>query len=87
MDIWIDHYKVTSEINFEDYFDLEDYVGSSSVDLYRNYRNYISDREFYSWEKILIGVPNLDLSQKLHRKKEIDLSKGTDVIIVQNLTR
>lgn len=84
MDIWIDHYKVTSEINFDQYFDLEDYEESSSLDLYRSCRNYISDREFYSWEKILIGATKLDLIQKLHRIKEVDLSKGTDVIIVQN---
>lgn len=84
MHICIDHYKVTSEINLEQYFDLEDYEDSSSLDLYRNYRNFISDREFYSWEKILIGTPNLDLTQKLHQIKEIDLSKGTDVVIVQN---
>ena len=36
------------------------------------------------WEKILIGATKLDLIQKLHRIKEVDLSKGTDVIIVQN---
>jgi hypothetical protein len=84
MDIWIDHYKVTSEVNFEHYFDLEDYTDSSSLDLYRSYRNHISEREFYSWEKILIGSPNLDLIQALHRMKEVDLSNGTDVIIVEN---
>ena len=36
MDIWIDHYKVTSEINFDQYFDLEDYEESSSLDLHRS---------------------------------------------------
>jgi hypothetical protein len=84
MNIWINHYKATAEVNVEQYFDLEDYEDSASVDLYRNYRNFISDREFYSWEKILIGAPNLDLTQKLHRIKVIDLSKGINVIIVQN---
>ncbi len=84
MNIWINHYKATAEVNVEQYFDLQDYEDFASVDLYRNYRNFISDREFYSWEKILIGVPNLDLTQKLHRKKGIVLSKGTEVIIVQN---
>ncbi len=84
MNIWINHYKATAEVNVEQYFDLQDYEDFASVDLYRNYRNFISDREFYSWEKILIGAPNLDLTQKLHRIKVIDLSKGINVIIVQN---
>ena len=84
MDIWINHYKATTEISFEQYFDIEEYNDFSSLDLKRNYANFISDREFYSWETVLIGTPDLSLTEKLHSINEIDITNGLDIIIVYN---
>jgi hypothetical protein len=84
MNVWINHYKATSEINLEQYFDLEEYKDFSSIDLNIIFANLISDREFYSWETILIGTPDLTLTEKLHSINEIDITSGLDTIIVNS---
>ncbi len=82
MDIWINHYNVDSEVNQAQYFDLIEYEKYSSDNLKRCFTNHIKDREYYEWETLLIGVPDLSFAEKLHSIKKIDITNGLDVINV-----
>jgi len=84
MEIWIYHYKVESELNQFRFFDLIDYEDCSSENLKRFFVNHIHDREYYEWETVLIGTPDLNLTKKLNQLKEIDLTNGLKVMIVNN---
>ncbi len=84
MEIWIYHYKVESELNQFRFFDLIDYEECSSEKLKRYFVNHIYDREYYEWKTILIGTPDLNLTKKLNQLKEIDLTSGLEVMIVNN---
>ena len=81
MEIQIFHHKVTKDINDDIYFDLEDYEKSSSVNLKNHFVNFISDREYYSWKTVLIGITEQFVIEKLHTLNQIDTTSGLDVII------
>lgn len=44
--------------------------------------NNLHDHEYYEWKTLLIGTLDLILAKKLSQLKEIDLTKGSEVIIV-----
>ena len=84
MDIWIYHYKIESELNKFRFFDIIDHEECSSENLKRFFVNHIHDREYYEWKTVLIGTPDLNLTKKLSQLKEIDLTNGLQVMIVNN---
>jgi hypothetical protein len=84
MEIGIVHYNATKEIDYDSYFDLIEYENHSSLNLKKSFSQFISEREYFSWDCVLLGAPDLAIPERLHTLGEIDITNGLDVILTNN---